>query len=296
MLPNFIIGGATRSGTTSLYFYLKQHPEIGFPSLKEPRYFSSVDLTLPQRGPGDNTVDQKLILDFASYEKLFEHLGDFKIIGEASSEYLSHPEKTPDRIKEKLGDIPILFILRNPVERAYSAYNNLRRDGRETEPFEKALEKEARRMADNWDIMWAYKYVGQYYEQVKKYTEVFSKIKIIIFEEFIQDPQKHLKDIFEFLNVSTDVKINTETTYSKSGAPKNKIIGKLADRKNPFIYFIRTAVFKFVPRRYLEKIADSLFSKGRMLSETKQYLQRFYSEDITKLESLINKDLSFWRE
>ena len=58
MLPNFVIAGATRSGTTSLYYYLKQHPEISFPSLKEPRYFSSTKLDLPQNGPGVATVDE----------------------------------------------------------------------------------------------------------------------------------------------------------------------------------------------------------------------------------------------
>ena len=64
MLPNFIIAGATRSGTTSLYYYLKQHPKIDFPSIKEPRYFSSIELKLPQNGPGDESVDVKLIKSF----------------------------------------------------------------------------------------------------------------------------------------------------------------------------------------------------------------------------------------
>lgn len=296
MLPNFIIAGATRSGTTSLYYYLKQHPQIGFPSLKEPRYFSSVDLKLPQKGPGDNTVDHKLILDFESYKELFASLQGFKIIGEASSEYLSHPEKTPDRIKAELGDIPLLFILRNPVERAYSAYNNLKRDGRETESFEKALELEEQRIADHWDIMWAYKYVGLYYKQIKTYVETFSKVKILIFEEFIQNPKAELEGIFKFLGVSSDVKIDVKTIYSKSGAPKNKIIGKLADRKNPVMYFIRTLAFQLIPRKYFEKISAKLFSKGEMSPATRTYLQQYYSEDIAKLEKLINKDLSLWRE
>ena len=71
MLPNFIIAGATRSGTTSLYHYLIQHPEISFPKLKEPRYFSSYDLKLPQKGPGDITVDDKLITSFEEYSDLY---------------------------------------------------------------------------------------------------------------------------------------------------------------------------------------------------------------------------------
>lgn len=296
MLPDFIIAGATRSGTTSLYYYLKQHPEIGFPSLKEPRYFSSIDLNLPQKGPGDNTVDQKLILDFETYENLFSSLSGVKRIGEASSEYLSHYDQAAAEIKKMLGDVQILLILRNPVERAYSAYNNLKRDGREFETFENAIMKEEERIADNWDIMWAYKYVGLYYEQVKKYLETFSKVKILIFEDFAKNPQKELKEIFQFLNVSPDAGIDTETIYSKSGEPKNKIIAKLADRKNPLIYFIRTTAFKLIPRKYFEKVAGNLFLKSEMLEKTKKYLHNYYEKDILNLEKLIKRDLSIWRQ
>jgi len=190
MLPSFLIVGATRSGTTSLYYYLKQHPEIEFPSLKEPRYFSSLNLKLPQRGPGDETVDKKLVLDFDEYKRLFEPFKNSDMVGEASSEYLTDADFTAEKIRDVVGDVPIIIILRNPVQRAYSAYNNLRRDGRETETFGRALELEESRRSEGWDVMWAYKHVGLYCEQVRKYLDNFSRVKILIFEEFIINPIK----------------------------------------------------------------------------------------------------------
>ena len=89
MLPNFLIAGATRSGTTSLYNYLKQHPKISFSEIKEPRYFSSYDLKLPQKGPGDHSVDNKLITNFQDYKTLYDGIDNI-CVGDASSEYLYH--------------------------------------------------------------------------------------------------------------------------------------------------------------------------------------------------------------
>ena len=123
--PNFIIVGVARCGTTSLFHYLEQHPEIGMAKVKEPKYFSSLDLTLPQNGIGDSTVFSKLIKDEASYDNLFEGLEGYKAVGEASSDYFYYHKTVIPRIKKKLGDIKIIVCLRDPVERAFSAYNNL---------------------------------------------------------------------------------------------------------------------------------------------------------------------------
>jgi len=295
MLPNFLIAGATRSGTTSLYYYLKQHPEIGFPSLKEPRYFSSLNLELPQRGPGDETVDRKLILNFEEYKRLFEPLKKFKMVGEASSEYLTDANFTAGKIREIIGDIPIIVILRNPVQRAYSAYNNLRRDGRETETFRRALELEEARRSDNWDVMWAYKYVGLYCEQVKKYMETFSRVKVLIFEEFVLDPGKHLGDLFEFLGVQKDVQIDTGTAYSYSGVPKNRLVAAISGRQQRVSYLLRAIALKLIPRRYLEMVSTHLFSKDEMPEDIERYLYEYYEKDVAALECLLGRDLIAWK-
>ncbi len=295
MLPKFIIVGATRSGTTSLYYYLKQHPEIEFPSLKEPRYFSSLNLELPQRGPGDETVDQKLVLDFEEYERLFDLLKNCKMVGEASSEYLTDADFTAGKIREVIGDIPIIIMLRNPVQRAYSAYNNLIRDGRETETFGRALELEESRRSDNWDVMWAYKYVGLYCEQVRIYMEKYSRVKVLIFEEFILDPGKHLGELFEFLGVRKDVEVDTGTAYSYSGVPKNRLVAAISGRQRRVFYYLRATALKLIPRRYLEMVSAYLFAKDEMPGDTERYLYDYYEKDVAALERLLKRDLKAWK-
>ena len=294
MLPNFVIAGATRSGTTSLYYYLKQHPEISFPDLKEPRYFSSVNLKLPQIGPGDETVDEKLILSFKDYCDLYKNIENKKV-GDASSEYLYHHEVSAIDMLNKLGDIPILIILRKPIERAFSAYSNLVRDGRETLSFEDAINKENHRKYENWDMMWAYIEVSMYYEQVKAYKNLFTNVKVLIFEEFVENPKKKLKDIFIFLKIDENFIPKTNTIYSHSGAPSNKFIGWLTSRQNKLIYPFRKFLLQNIKRKYLEKISKVIFKKSETTIKVNSDITKKIEQDILMLEHLLNKNLDCWR-
>lgn len=294
--PTFIIAGVARCGTTSLYHYMKQHPDIGFPTQKEPKYFSSTHLEFPHNGIGDNTVDNIVVKDKDSYYKLFEKLGSFKAIGEASSDYLFFHEYTVNAIKKELGDIPIIFSLRNPIDRAYSAYNNLLRDSRETLEFMDALQAEDERILNNWDWMWAYKQGGLYSKAIEHFQKEFSSVKIILFDDLESNPSKVLQEIFEFLEVDTAVTIDNTTKYSHSGKPKNAFIALLTDRNNKITYPIRKIVMNLVPRSSLEKLASKMLKKDNVSLEIKQYLLNYFKEDIEQLESLINRDLTAWKK
>lgn len=294
MLPNFLIAGATRSGTTSLYYYLKQHPEISFPHLKEPRYFSSINLKLPQKGPGDETVDEKLILNYDDYCDLYQNIQN-KRIGDASSEYLYHHHTSAEEIFRKLGDIPILIILRNPIERAFSAYNNLVRDGREYLSFEDAVENEENRLNKNWDMMWAYIGVSMYYDQVNTYLNTFKNVKVLIFEEFIENTQENLKEIFHFLGVDENFTPVTSTIYSHSGTPSNKLIGWLTSRQNKIVYPLRKFMLENIPRKYLERLSKVIFKKSQSPIKINSEISKKIEADILKLEKLLNRDLCIWK-
>jgi len=295
MKPNFIIGGVARCGTTSLYHYMNQHPEIGFPIQKEPKYFSSIFLNFPHSGIGDETVDDIVIKNRSEYFNLFDKLNKYKVIGEASSDYLYYHKYTVKAIKEELGDIPIIFSIRNPVERAYSAYSNLIRDGRENLEFMEALQEEECRIKDNWDWMWAYKAGGLYADAIEHFQGEFSKVKVILFDELESKPDQVPTEIFEFLNVDSNIVINTETKYSHSGKPKNKFISMLTDRNNKYIYRLRRIIMKIIPRSYLEEVAGKMLKKDDIPFEAKEYLYAYFKEDIEKLEKLINKNLISWK-
>lgn len=294
-LPNFVIAGTARSGTTSLYYYLKQHPEIGFPAKKEPKYFSSLGLTYPHRGPGDTTVDQAVIRDFDSYQKQFDGLEAFKCIGEASSDYLFNHRHSAHEMRRVLGDVPIILCLRNPSERAYSAYNNLVRDQRETLGFVEALAAEESRIADNWDWMWAYKAGGLYAEQVATFQQTFSNVKVVLFDDLEQDPQSIVRDMFRFLGVNESHTVNTSTKYSHSGKAKNKLVAFLSRRDNPVAFALRRIALKLIPRSVLERVANRSLKKDDMSDAVRAELKAYFRQDTDRLESLIGQNLGMWK-
>lgn len=294
-LPNFIIAGAARSGTTSLYYYLKQHPEIGFPDKKEPKYFSSISLKFPHNGPGDHTVDSLVIRDAESYQKLFQGLETCKCIGEASSDYLYYHKHTASKIKETLGDIPIILCLRNPAERAYSAYDNMLRDQRENLDFEQSLAAEKNRLKNNWDWMWAYQAGGLYANQVNTFLDTFTNVKIVLFDDLKSDSNTVIKDLFNFLGVDSNIAIDTKTRYGNSGTPKNKLIALLASRDNSLVYALRRIAFKVIPRSALERIASNSLAKIEVDPTIDDNLRAYFKPSIERLEILINKNLDAWK-
>jgi len=144
-LPNFLIVGAAKSGTTSLYHYLKQHTEIYMSSIKEPKFITSQFLTFPFKGTGDEKVEQNIIKSFREYCNLFKDVNNDKMIGEASADNLYFFKKAINIITHYLKKPKIIIILRNPIERAFSHFNQFIRDNREYLSFEEALKEEKNR-------------------------------------------------------------------------------------------------------------------------------------------------------
>ena len=176
MKIDFIIVGVARCGTTSLYHYLNQHPEIAFSRIKEPKYFSSINKKFPHKGPGDDTVDANVVKDFSEYLRLFKKTPQCKVIGEASSDYFYFHKKTIPEIKKTFGaNVKIIISIRNPIDRSFSAYNNLVRDSRETSTFYDGLMKEQKRIKENFDWMWHYANGSLYYEGILSFIKNFNE-------------------------------------------------------------------------------------------------------------------------
>jgi hypothetical protein len=224
-LPNFILVGAGKAGTTSLYSYLAQHPQIYMSPTKDPRYFSSEYYTTFNRNAiGHQYREEGMSIE--EYEALFSGVTDEIAVGEASTEYLFF-EKTAERIKNTIPDAKIIIILRDPVERAFSAYCYHVRDGRETLSFEESLEREPSRENEKWQVGWFYKRGGLYYKQVKRYLEMFdwSRVKLILWEDLNQSPQKVYTDIFDFLQVNTAFVPNLSRA-NQSLTPRSQFINR----------------------------------------------------------------------
>ena len=187
-------------------------------------------------------------------------------------------------------------MLRNPVDRSYSAYNNLVRDGRETLPFEQALEKEEERKEANFDEMWHYTSVSKYSKSVDAFKAKFSKVKVLIFEEFIENPEKYVAEIFDFIGAPQLKHVNTAATYSKSGKPKSKFITLLFGRNSSLGNTIRNIVFSILGRTNVEKLGKHLMSENKELSkDIRIRLFEYFASDIEELEKVLGRDLNLWK-
>lgn len=202
IMPSFLIIGAKKCGTTSLFSYLSEHPNVGAPTGKEISYF--------------NIHFAKGILWYKSFFPM--SLPGFKsqhlMTGEATAGYICHPE-APKRITETLPQVKLIALLRNPVDRAYSHYHHTKRIGREELSFEDALEQEEFRveqietrsheLGSNHHGAYNYTYLssGLYAEQLKNWFNLFDKQQLLILksEDFFSNPGKIFKQVLDFLNL-----------------------------------------------------------------------------------------------
>ena len=295
--PQFIVAGTARAGTTALYAYLRQHPQIFLPVVKEPCFFTfageEIEFT---KGKFAFAVN-----DIEVYGQLYKKAAEDQITGDISTPYLYKYEKTISNIK-MLHDYPeqikVIIILRNPVERAYSQYMWRVRDGREEFTFEEALEQEANRMKKNYSFDYFYKDRGLYYEQVKAYLSNFKNVKIFLFEDLKTNPTHTLAQICKFIGVDDSFHF-AKRNPNASFIPKSAMLSRLMtiESKTKF------KLLNFLPGQLRSTITQQLFKLNASKQEipkinpdTRTRLIEYFRDDILKLEQLIQRDLSAWLE
>ena len=296
-LPNFLIAGAAKCGTSSLYYHLRNHPQIYMSTLKEPHHFSTQNVDVNYRGVGDHR--RPYVQDFGEFCKFFEGVQDEKAIGEASPDTMYLWDTSIPYIQGVLGDPKIIMILRNPVDRAFSAYLHLVRENREYLSFEEGLIKEKERIADYWQGLWHYVKAGMYFGQVKPFLQSFSRVKVFLNEDYNKSPSSVIRQACEFLEVDTDYQSPyIKVRYNTSGIPRSRKINYLFIMKNPVQRTIRKighAVFtedKWIAMR--DSVRARLMVKPTMKAETRAMLENVFKEDILKLQDLTKLNLSIW--
>jgi hypothetical protein len=294
-LPNFLILGAAKTGTTSIYRYMKQHPEIYMSPAKEPRFFIFENQTLNFQGIGDEIETAKTSL--YDYQQLFDKVATEKAIGEATTMYL-WSEKAPQRIKYHIPDAKLIAMVRNPVDRAFSNYLHLRQAKREPiVDFAQAIQQEPQRIKDNWWPFWYYKDQGFYYRQLQRYFTLFdrSQIKVYLYEDFKTDPLRLLQDIFQFLEVDSDFKLNLAEKVRRSRpVPQNKTLHSLVSQPNAIKSFLKPLLPKNLRHNIVNKINKKNLAKPQVSPEIRQQLIAEYRIDILQLQDAIARDLSSW--
>lgn len=296
-LPSFVIIGAPKSGTTSLYHYLKQHPDIYLPEKKELHYFSYQYLINNCNGPGDKDVLRNLAATFDEYCDYFKHAGDHKIVGEVSPSYLYYSD-TRKAIKSTLQDVSIIVILRNPIQKAYSQYMHLVRENLETLSFASALESEKSRYKAGWSDIWRYAESSLYTQRLQDYIETFGKdrIKIVLYDELQADAASLMRLLYAFIGVDPHVTCNTEVIYNRTGPPKSKYVANVLFKPS----FVKDIAKMVLPQRLRMSLKHRITemntgAKPPIDKTVYQYLRNYFYRDIADLQDLIHKKLT-WLE
>lgn len=290
-LPNCVIAGVPKSGTTSLYYYLGQHPDVYVTGKKEPRYLLiDTDENGREIGMDPNTPFKHLPIKtrkFADYVALFDGVAGEKAIIDAST-YYAFSRVAIKRIRQWMPEAKIVFSLRDPISRAYSDYLMNLHQGRETREVGDALVEGE-----------FYVECGRYYTYLTPWFEAFdpSQIKVVLFDDLKKDALGVHQDICRFFDID-DTHVPDLTIRMKGGKPKNEAVFNLLFRaKKTSLYKkiypkLPTTVYK----TWREVSVRYVFEKDAALPEAiSRRLYDYYQDEIYQLEGLLDRDLSAWK-
>lgn len=304
VLPNFLIIGAQKSGTTAFYHYLRQHPQVYMSPEKEPHFFALEDEGIDSRGPRDKEILNHIaVTDIEDYKELFAGVTGEKAVGEASAVYL-YSSRASERIKRRIPEAKMIAVLRHPAERAYSSFLHMVRDDREPlDDFGRALDEEEIRIRDNWGPIWHYRRSGFYYGQLQRYFEAFGRdrVRVYLYEDFTDDPHGVLQDVFRFLDVDPTFSPDTTVRHNVAGVPKSKALHaahNLLIRPHPLKTFFKPLFPEKMRRSAIQRMVNSIRNRNLVKppfpEEVRARLVVDYKEDVLKLQDLIGRDLSEW--
>jgi hypothetical protein len=301
VVPNFLIVGAAKSGTTLLWNWLSSHPDVFMPGVKEPHFFCFEGGAIPCIGAElDPFYAAQITTNRTSYEALWVERRKNQICGEASPGYLYYPQ-TARRIAKENPDMRIIAIFRNPIKRAFSQYMHHLRDGFEPcATFEDALHaEEERKEAGFW---WGYHYLsaGFYAQQWQHYQHTFPRKQLLplLYDEAVQDPRATYEKICSFLELTPQHQ-NFSKHYNQTAnleyVPRH---GKLQTTLRNGSAATRMAhlLLPSTPRDLLRGWISWCNSVRAPKLERPSIgkLSNHFKSDINELSKMIGKDLSDW--
>ena len=293
-LPNFLIIGAAKAGTTTLFDLLKQHPQVYLPFDKEPMFFSNDDNY--QRGP-------------KWYARTYFHGADrYPARGEATPEYLYWSEKVVPRILELYGKMPIKFlaIFRDPVGRAYSWYWNMVKEGREELPFEAALKQEPQRLQEHQSSLrqagamtYGYMRGSSYATALQPFLEYFPRRNFLFLlqEDLNQNFTATIHKLLEFLELDANILLRPVSS-NEASLPRSRRLQDWLRRQSGF----RELQKKLIPARLRYAIKTSLLQANARPAAYPPLdpaiaaeLRTRFAPEVNRLEEMIDRDLSTWQ-
>ena len=287
MEPNFFIVGAPKSGTTSMSYYLMQHPQVFMPENLEPYYFARLDV--PQN------YKREIISDEKKYLNLFKNAKNSKVVGESSPVYLYCPHSALE-IKNRFPNSKLIISLRNPIEIAYSEYFSLKFMGfDQNRSFDELLDSSEEQLTRNEFHIDSLLEAGFYSKHIKRFQKIFSKnqIKITIFEEYVKNTVPTINSILSFLGIKESITFDV-TPKGAYKVPRNFASQKLMNNST----FRKTAKF-IIPTVARQKIGERFLvkesSRPVLKQNERQRLKEIYQDDVENLAKLLGRSLP-WKD
>jgi len=295
--PNLFIVGAQKSGTSALAGWLSQHPQVCMSFPKEPGFlaFGANGYPYPDGWGQPAPASRYVVTDERNYLDLFSHAGpQQRVIGEASTWYFALPGMA-QKIRDYNPHARIIVILRNPVERAYSAWCHARSDQLEPcENFAAALALEEQR--GEVEFLLRYRRMGLYSEALAQYQAVFpaSQLLVLFHDDVRTDPMAVWQTVCRFLDIDAAVLPAFAHRYNSSGLPRNRLLHKLLRSHR-----IKRITRKILPhavaigtKQRLDRI--NLKMHPAMDARSRAELREYFRPDIKQLSQLTNRDLLSW--
>jgi len=312
--PNFFVIGVVKGGTTSLYHYLNQHPEVYLPPIKETNHYAAADIDAARFLPGyatDVAIDLDRYIaggmkesvhiahvnEQKHYAALFEKVNNEIAIGEISNSYMVCPSAAA-AIYAAQPEARIIVVLRNPITRAWSQFlMNLREAKEEKDSFVEALKRDDCAPNRGWGVNHQYLELGKYAGQLAPYLRLFGKEKVLplFFEAYRKAPAETMTEICRFLGVDDQYGFNFDTERNKASLPRHSTLNRLLVQSGAI-----KAAKSVVPRSMRTALAGLLYTDKGMPSlaeEDREWLREYYAEEVAALVDLIGPaPYRYWPE
>lgn len=297
-LPDFLVIGAPKAGTTALHHYLRQHPQVFLNPLKDSHFFLFDGEPPRMRGPSDGLRQAEMIQSFEDYQRLFAKAEDAATVGEVCIRYLDSPV-APERVANRLAGVRLVVILRQPVERAWSHFRMYRGNGSELcSDFNLALEEERQGLRDDW-YRGRYFHLGLYHQHLLPWIERFGRerVMVLLYDDLVRSPAGLLHQVFAFVGVDPAFEPDTSRAYNVTGEIANPLVRRLWKGSRS----LRSRTARYVPLVWRGRLSGMIAgarvkpaAKAKIPRRVYTSLLDDYREDLLQLQGLIGRDLSHW--
>lgn len=300
--PSFLVVGAARAGTTALVEGLRGHPDVFVTEPKEPHYFGLHGRPPDFGGPGDDHhINRSAVTHESEYLALYPPEATYQALGDGSVSTMYYHDHAIPEILRVNPQMRIVMLLREPVARAYSAYQYQRVRGLEPcEDFLAAVADEPKRQADNWHHLWHYTSMSRYAEAVQAFQDAFppGHVGVWFYDDLDRDYDRVVAQVLDFVGVHGRTGATTSSTEETArvnvgGAPRYPRVQRSiwwATRQPA----LRAVVRSVTSYRLREAVRARIIARQEVPDDVRQELGPLFEEDLRRLRPLLAGPLPTW--